>query len=384
MLQTLMLIGLGFLSATLIGFLLAPPLWRRSARLATKRVQSQSPLTMAEIQAERDQMRAEFAQTTRKLEITTAELKQKTVDQAVAISRHLGEIDVLSSKLEEKSEALRQREIAFDKLSQTTAPLQSKLKALRAQLAETSEKLEQATEAHDALLVQFKDRDFELKKAEKLLQRRERELARIKKLRAAGKSVPVKQRKKDPRREELGEQIDKLSVQAEEFAQRLDGLGDSHARLLVDKETLDQQKIITHDDAQQYKKAIKSFVVDSNDLRGDIESMKSEIAAIAEALDKQDLAWQDENNNPFLDLRGSLDQLTRSISATSDALAAQISGETLECKAEIEPPPRAPSAANGQARAGDAKPESEPPAGRKSKPGSLAERIRALQGHINQ
>lgn len=93
---TLILSGiLGFLLASLIALLLAPPLWRRAVGATTKKLHEQSPRTMNEGQADRDVLRAEFAVATRKLEVRYKQIKDKSAAQRIE-----------NSKLEEKKSNL--------------------------------------------------------------------------------------------------------------------------------------------------------------------------------------------------------------------------------------------------------------------------------------
>lgn len=63
-----MIFALGLLTMGLLMLLFLPALWRRATRLATRRLEMRMPLSMSEIVAERDQLRAEFAAERRKLE----------------------------------------------------------------------------------------------------------------------------------------------------------------------------------------------------------------------------------------------------------------------------------------------------------------------------
>lgn len=63
-----MIFALGFLAASLCGLLLLPALNVRAARLARRRAEARLPLSPAEIAAERDFLRAQFAVQQRRLE----------------------------------------------------------------------------------------------------------------------------------------------------------------------------------------------------------------------------------------------------------------------------------------------------------------------------
>ncbi|RWX60080.1 hypothetical protein EN780_32935, partial [Mesorhizobium sp. M4B.F.Ca.ET.089.01.1.1] len=70
MVQSILFFALGFLCAGFLALLIAPAIWRRAVALTRRRVEASMPLTLAEIQANKDQVRAEFAMSTRRLEMS--------------------------------------------------------------------------------------------------------------------------------------------------------------------------------------------------------------------------------------------------------------------------------------------------------------------------
>ncbi len=56
MIQAVLLIALGFLTASLIGVFVAPALWHRASRLSRKRLEQTLPVTLSEIEAAQDQL----------------------------------------------------------------------------------------------------------------------------------------------------------------------------------------------------------------------------------------------------------------------------------------------------------------------------------------
>ncbi len=66
--EQLLIFILGFLCATFIGLMIVPALSRRAMRLSRRRLELQLPLSPAEILAERDQLRAEYAVAQRQTE----------------------------------------------------------------------------------------------------------------------------------------------------------------------------------------------------------------------------------------------------------------------------------------------------------------------------
>jgi hypothetical protein len=64
-----------------------PLIHTRAVRLTTRRLEAVLPESMAEVQAEKDLLRAEFAMSTRRLEMTVEQLVNKTTSQVVELSK---------------------------------------------------------------------------------------------------------------------------------------------------------------------------------------------------------------------------------------------------------------------------------------------------------
>jgi len=75
----------------------------RAVRLTLRRIEAATPLSMAEIQAEKDQLRAEFAMSTRRLEINLQQLTAKTTSQLVELGKKTATINRLEAELVEKT-----------------------------------------------------------------------------------------------------------------------------------------------------------------------------------------------------------------------------------------------------------------------------------------
>lgn len=104
--EQLMLFGIGFLVASLFNLILVPLVHNRAVRLTIRRMEASTPFSMAEIQAEKDQLRAEFAMSTRRLEMSVEQLKAKTTSQLGELGKKSMAIDKLKHELNEKTAAL--------------------------------------------------------------------------------------------------------------------------------------------------------------------------------------------------------------------------------------------------------------------------------------
>jgi uncharacterized coiled-coil protein SlyX len=92
-----MLVVLGFSIAGLIACVLAPAYRRRAARLATAELKRALPLTAAEIAADKDRIRADYAIRIHKLESNLEDLSVETARQLVEINRRDARISALES-----------------------------------------------------------------------------------------------------------------------------------------------------------------------------------------------------------------------------------------------------------------------------------------------
>src|SRR6516225_5547715 len=106
MVEQIMFIGIGFLIAGLLVIGVIPLVHARAVRLTMRRLEALTPLSLAEIQADKDQLRAEFAMSTRRLEMSVDQLKTKTTSQLAEIGKKSEAIGRLKLELGEKTAAL--------------------------------------------------------------------------------------------------------------------------------------------------------------------------------------------------------------------------------------------------------------------------------------
>ncbi len=119
MIQAVMLITLGFMVASLIGILLAPSLWSRAARLTRKQLEATLPLSLTEIDAARDQIRATYAVRLRRMETALAASRQAAALQRVENSRLQMQIGALRDSIASLDLDLDERRNASTVLEQT-------------------------------------------------------------------------------------------------------------------------------------------------------------------------------------------------------------------------------------------------------------------------
>jgi chromosome segregation ATPase len=155
MVEPIMYLAIGFLISMLCGLMIVPLVHNRAVRLTTKRLEAATPLSMAEIQADKDQLRAEFAMSARRLEMSVDQLKNKTTSQLAELGKKSDAINRLKIELSEKNAAIfaleAREKAAKDQLRNTEADFAAKTKTLRAAeqaLLDKQRELEKLTGRH--------------------------------------------------------------------------------------------------------------------------------------------------------------------------------------------------------------------------------------------
>ncbi|MCP1842324.1 chromosome segregation ATPase [Bradyrhizobium sp. USDA 4524] len=135
MIEPIMYAAIGFLISMLCGLMIVPLVHNRAVRLTTRRMEAATPLSMAEIQADKDQLRAEFAMSARRLEMSVDQLKSKTTSQLAELGKKTDAINRMKIELGEKNAAifaLEAREKAMkDQLRATEEEFSAKTELLR-------------------------------------------------------------------------------------------------------------------------------------------------------------------------------------------------------------------------------------------------------------
>src|SRR6201989_3165304 len=151
MIEPIMYLAIGFLVSMLCGLMIVPLVHNRAVRLTTRRLEAATPLSMAEIQADKDQLRAEFAMSARRLEMNVEQLKNRTTSQLAELGK--------------KTDAINRMKIELGEKNATIFALEAREKAVKEQLRATEE--------------EFTAKPGALRAAELALSERQSELARM-------------------------------------------------------------------------------------------------------------------------------------------------------------------------------------------------------------
>ena len=149
--ESMMYFALGALASGLLMLLLMPAVWRRAVRLTRKRIEAATPITLAEFRADKDQLRAEFALSTRRLEMNVEQLRKRLSEQLGDVSRKRNDLVTLKTErdehlavvreLEDREAELRSRILDLERES---TDLAQRLSLRDSELAERTDELSQA------------------------------------------------------------------------------------------------------------------------------------------------------------------------------------------------------------------------------------------------
>ena len=150
MIEPIMYLAIGFLVSMLFGLMIVPLVHNRAVRLTTRRLEAATPLSMAEIQADKDQLRAEFAMSARRLEMSVEQLKNKTTSQLAELGK--------------KTDAINRMKIELGEKNATIFSLEAREKAVKEQLRATEEEFAAKTEMLRGAEQALTDKQAELAK----------------------------------------------------------------------------------------------------------------------------------------------------------------------------------------------------------------------------
>jgi chromosome segregation ATPase len=150
MVEPIMYLAIGFLVSMLCGLMIVPLVHNRAVRLTTRRMEAATPLSMAEIQADKDQLRAEFAMSARRLEMSVDQLKNKTTSQLAELGK--------------KTDAINRMKLELGEKNATIFSLEAREKAVKEQLRATEEEFAAKTGALRAAEQALTDKQSDLAK----------------------------------------------------------------------------------------------------------------------------------------------------------------------------------------------------------------------------
>ena len=194
MIEIGLLVALGFLVASLLAVLFAGPFWRRAVRLTTRRIEATMPMSLADIQAEKDQIRAEYAVELRRAEIARDREKENAARFLVERNKHRVEIAELKNEIDALKAEVAERGNESTVLEQTVRKhipeLEQQLERARQIIATRDRELARMTTAYE-------NQTEALGIAKKAIQRHSDEIERLREVLESGGAKAAKAAKGD-------------------------------------------------------------------------------------------------------------------------------------------------------------------------------------------
>jgi chromosome segregation ATPase len=418
MVEPIMYLAIGFLISMLFGLMIVPLVHNRAVRLTTRRLEAATPLSMAEIQADKDQLRAEFAMSARRLEMSVDQLKSKTTSQLAELGKKTDAINRMKLELGEKNAtifALEAREKAMkDQLRATEEEFGAKTGTLRSAEQELTDKQRELAKLNAelsdrslmaesrqvellAVRVQIDELKARVGSAEKEFaatqarleqERSESEKATRELSEARGRVENLSQRVTDLDRQLIVQvkEAEMLGNRVNDLEQRLATQG----KLLAERDFENNQLRQASQAAERTVKELRDQIAltDSGKWPA-LEKLKAEKAAAEEQLRvarderaklQRDInAIQQQAENSWATERmenALLRERINDIAAEVAKLAIQLEGPNSPIEAMLAAEPATP--------AKTARPANGAAGGAPEGGGTLAERIRALQSHASR
>lgn len=200
MIESILFFILGFLCAGFLALMIAPAIWRRAVKLTRKRIEATVPLSLDEIQADKDRLRAEFAMSQRRLEMSFKAFRDKAAAQIIEINRNREELKGLTTERNSKNEALTQLEAKASELRAELQNREDQLKRLTEKLATAERTLDERALELDKLGRMYDEASFASSSRQIELVARE---SQVEKLAGDVSTLRVKRKDIERRYEEL-------------------------------------------------------------------------------------------------------------------------------------------------------------------------------------
>ena len=123
MIEAIMYMGIGFLLGGLVGLMVVPLVHNRAVRLTIRRLQAAIPQTMAEIEADKDLLRAEFAMSTRRFEMNIEKVKASNAGLLVKLDKRNEIINRLKNQHDAEKAKVRDLTTEIEDLKKRLTPI---------------------------------------------------------------------------------------------------------------------------------------------------------------------------------------------------------------------------------------------------------------------
>src|SRR3712207_2399358 len=147
-----MFAALGFLAASLLALVMIPAVNSRAERLARRRIEALFPMSLAEFNAEKDHLRAEFAVLQRRLERKAEEALAEKRSDMEELGRRAVRIEAVETELAERDGHIAHLDAELAETRRRLASTEHDLAQTRRGLADAHGALAALEAAHRRLL----------------------------------------------------------------------------------------------------------------------------------------------------------------------------------------------------------------------------------------
>jgi chromosome segregation ATPase len=340
MIESAMYFSMGFFLASLGALAVVSLVHGRAVRLTTRRLEAKIPSSMAEILADKDLLRAEFATSTRRLETSIEQLRAESASQLAELGRKSDAVNRIKIELHALRDKVGPTEEEFAVKADAVRAAERALSAKELQLANVMEELNERSTLADAQKIEInalkteidalKERLDEASKAaeerrpdlECALSEKESQLTKLmdelneRSTLADAQKIEINALKTQV--EALKAQLDSKLKAAERRADVERTLSEKESELAKLVDELNERSTLA--DAQNIE--INALKTEIEELKGRLEVASNELKAVEEHRNSERLKLK-ATNDRLMDERGKFEDFHRRVEKLAQQLMAQ-------------------------------------------------------------
>jgi chromosome segregation ATPase len=326
--EAVLFFALGFLSAGFLLLLAAPAFARRARRLERRSLEATLPMSMNELMAEKDRVRADAAVKIRKSEIELKAARDKTAEHAILVGRAREDARLLKEESARRQTAINALEAERDRLRQALAEAQEALRAKAEQAAELDEKAnalqrerDEAQKERDEVSRLYEEASFSASSRQIEMVGRESDIDRLgEDVQTRNREIDRLKRERDEAREQrvlieeelVGARAERVRLEAElSEASRASGLftglrdgeqADALAKLTAERDRLETRTAALMRENKKLREEVQAAQAAAaaaaaappatppspEDLRGQMAELAAQVTALAAKLEGAD------------------------------------------------------------------------------------------------
>ncbi|SEQ12209.1 hypothetical protein SAMN05428969_2073 [Devosia sp. YR412] len=270
--ENIMYFALGLLVAGLVSLIILPAVWKRAVRLTKRRIEAATPITMAEFRADKDQLRAEFALSTRRLEMNVETLRKRLAEQLGDVNQKRSDLGALKAERDQHLSIVKELEEREAELRARTTELERESTDLAQRLRMRDRELdsrndEDASRLTAALAVEQKRATFLEDQARSLIARLESSDRR------SAEATAI-----------IGQLRNALANQSDDRAATADDLTAAEARIASAESRLNALLAETTETVEKASSRNEQLLADKLGLEAEVEQLRKKVAGVESSI----------------------------------------------------------------------------------------------------